>query len=791
MAVHHPVLASWALLPCILGATAAFARPAAWPVWLLPLLPLVGGMPWTGWLLVEEWDLLVLAVAAGGFARWAWTARERPSVRWTLGAAVGWLLLAMYSASLGISTWRGIVDAGGLRWGWWQGYQEPMNALRLAKALPLTLLLLPLLVEAQPSWAESAARRLRIGGAGMLATAALPVLWERLAYTGLTDFSVDYRVTGLFWEMHVGGAALDAYLVAAVPLAAAAWLAAHGAMPWLLASATLLVGVYACLSTFSRIVYVAVPLTLACLALLRWRSSQTTSTAEAEPQAAWPPWVASTAALVAFAAAAMLMFPTSGYRGMLALLAAFALTLPLLGHAPMGDGRGWRLGVTGGAALAVIAGLATAYVPKGAYIGCAAMAVAGLACAAAYEMALSGAAPTTRARSWLMACTIGLCAAIPAVAVHWGGQEAAPSAGATGVLLAVAVVLATRAPRPLWPPHWQRHATLVAAMATTGLLVGVFGGGAYMGGRWAAVEHDLGMRVDHARGALALWHDNVDMIFGRGLGRYAATQALTGSRSDVTGDFRWLDDAEGPRLLLTSGNHILGWGQLFRVLQRIPAPTGAASVHMRVRTQQETVLHAEVCDRQLLYTGTCLAGQHRVKPSGGAWQDVRWRLDGTPPSRGDFWAPRLITFAIALGVPGSKVEFDRVELFDGDGRQMLANGSFSRGMAHWFFTSDRHHLPWHAKNLWAHLLFEHGVLGCVLFAALTLLALWRLTLGGLRHHAFAPTLAVSLIGLHVVGLVDSLLDAPRVAFLMYALTGIGALTRHRSAEPLASERCRD
>ena len=53
-----------------------------------------------------------------------------------------------------------------------------------------------------------------------LGGAALSVLWERLAFTDLLNFSSDYRVTGLFWEMHIGGAALDGFLALTVPFVA-------------------------------------------------------------------------------------------------------------------------------------------------------------------------------------------------------------------------------------------------------------------------------------------------------------------------------------------------------------------------------------------------------------------------------------------------------------------------------------------------------------------------------------------------------------------------------------------
>ena len=44
-----------------------------------------------------------------------------------------------------------------------------------------------------------------------LAGAALATVWERTAFTGLLNFSSDYRATALFWEMHVGGTALDGF----------------------------------------------------------------------------------------------------------------------------------------------------------------------------------------------------------------------------------------------------------------------------------------------------------------------------------------------------------------------------------------------------------------------------------------------------------------------------------------------------------------------------------------------------------------------------------------------------
>jgi hypothetical protein len=141
----------------------------------------------------------------------------------------------------------------------------------------------------------------------------------------------------------------------------------------------------------------------------------------------------------------------------------------------------------------------------------------------------------------------------------------------------------------------------------------------------------------------------------------------------------------------------------------------------------------------------------------------------------DWFAPRLITFSMAVSRSGRSVEIAKVEVRDAQGRGLLQNGDFQGGMAHWFFSSDRHHMPWHMKSMALHLLFEQGSLGLLVGGLLWACAIWRLSAGRARDHALAPALAGALTGFAVVGLFDSLLDAPRVAFA-YHLLLLAALT---------------
>ena len=85
---------------------------------------------------------------------------------------------------------------------------------------------------------------------------------------GCGTSSARYRATALFWEMHVGGAAIDAFLALTMPFVAWALWAARRPAPWLGAAALALLGTYACLTSFSRGVYLAVAVPLLALGLV-------------------------------------------------------------------------------------------------------------------------------------------------------------------------------------------------------------------------------------------------------------------------------------------------------------------------------------------------------------------------------------------------------------------------------------------------------------------------------------------------------------------------------------------
>ena len=602
---HHPLSPAAMMATCGLLAALVVWQFRWWPVFLLPLLPLASLMPWTGWITVEEWDLLVLSAACGGYARLAVDGRERVVDR-APAALAAWVVMLTYAALTLVSMERGIADAGGLHWGWWQGYREPLNSVRLAKPVAAVLLLLPLWQAIDRRHGAEAARTMTVALMLMAIAIALPVWWERLAFTGLANFSTDYRATGLFWEMHVGGAALDASLALAMPFVLAALLSARGAREWTLAAVAAGLALYAALVTFSRIVYLAVPVGLLLAWWLGWRQRQ----GRLEPRA----MLAMSVVLAGSAAAALWIFPVSGYRGMLALLAALSLVL-------LSDGELRQLRLPqrfGMAALGVpalaLVGALTIFIGKGAYLagvlfalGTLVLLLAGRVSRAPMLTVLAGAS------------LVGAVGAVAAVGWHWGGAEGLTRTlwPASALLVVMAVSLSTA--RPLWPqePQWQAQAILV----TAGLMavVGVFSGGAYMGDRLKSTSQDVVYRQSHWDALLGLLRSPEQSALGYGLGRTPAQLAMSGQTDMRTGDYRLLEEPEGSRVVLTSGSHIQGWGELFRLSQRIrPIDATAITVKLRVRPATPMVLHAEVCAKHLIYNGACRTVNHPL-------QHRRWR----------------------------------------------------------------------------------------------------------------------------------------------------------------------
>ena len=263
ISIHPFSSPAWVVGALCLGLLAAY-RPDWGLFALLALLPVASLSIWSGWRVTDEFDVLLLLIVGGGYVHQVWCPEVRsprclgPNSKPMSpnGRPVAWLLRLAWAGVMvtgAVSAWRGWLDAGAARPDLLFGGDDSTgNVWRVAKSMVALMLAAPWL---RALYRESPGRAIRSLQRGMLwgliLVCALAV-WERAVYIGLWDLSSDYRITAWFWEMNVGGGAIDVYLALAFPFA---WWALWRAKPvwqWLLAAALMVVLVYVVVTTYSR-----------------------------------------------------------------------------------------------------------------------------------------------------------------------------------------------------------------------------------------------------------------------------------------------------------------------------------------------------------------------------------------------------------------------------------------------------------------------------------------------------------------------------------------------------------
>lgn len=257
LAASHPLAPALAV-SMVWGVMALhLAAPRAW-LFLIPMsLPVLSFAPWTARVWVDEFDLLVLACLAGsGMAHWLVQPgrHQDPKCHALSRMEVSAVALA---AVVALGALRGFLGPWPAQLDWTHGgYDNAVNALRVSKALLWVLALVPALKRAF-SVAPSPTSTLVLAHALGLMLTCMFVLLERWQFPGLFEFTAWYRITGLFWEMHVGGAAVDGYLAMTIPLVWGLLAWSGGAARRSLALLAGAVIVYVVVVTYSRSLIIA------------------------------------------------------------------------------------------------------------------------------------------------------------------------------------------------------------------------------------------------------------------------------------------------------------------------------------------------------------------------------------------------------------------------------------------------------------------------------------------------------------------------------------------------------
>lgn len=712
-----------------------------WPMlWLASIpacMPLLDWSPWSGWSPIQEFELFLLMALAVGY--WHLPQSERgghlsnPARLLIVAFTLSWLCALL----LGILR---IVDLP-----WTTGSVGWINVARGAKGFLLSLLLLPLLGRA---WVrrEQAIRCYFVPGVVLgLAIVGLSVVLERWLFPGLTNFSSDYRAVGAFFEMFAGGAALDCYLSALLPIVV--WCLVRHYPYSRFAGPVLLISCYAALVSFSRGVYLAVALSTLILAWGQYRFARRTG---GDVHLAGYVWLILGGGLL------VQVFHFGGYRtlivAVLALISIFVL-LPRDGLAMRS--RTLFLACT---PLAIITPLLL--VPKGVYLAALLFACCGVVGYLARQQTRINLIWLSWSAAW------GLSLLTPLVAAYWRNDgEWLPLLGWLAFVWATWLIARIAG---WWrEDNQQQIAAPVAFIVILAMIVPI-AGNYYMGSRFSTTGADLQDRLNHWSDVASLSNNLGKTLFGNGVGRLLDEYTQNNRRAETPSSFV-LQGGGSPYVRLTATRNIRGYGDVVRLTQRLPLFQAPVTLQLRARSMgPHGTLHLMLCDKWLLYPYNCV--EAATPELGREWQTLSISLKGRRNS--DYWEwlrPTVLTLAPDNTNRSSSIEIADLLLEDASGRSLLQNGDFRDGMAHWFYTSDRHHLPWHAKNLWLHVYFEQGLIGLVLFCLLGMAAVLTLLERMRRGDESAPMLLAALLGVVAVGLFDSLIDFTRINVLVYLL----------------------
>jgi O-antigen ligase len=611
LASNHPIWPQFACGILLLGVISCAVHPGTW-LFLLPAsLPFLNFSPWSGWHVFDEFDILILGSLAGGYGRLAMARgsdiRSAVVSNHQTESSTYSILQGLRALVLGVmvlSLMRGFESAGGFRWSWFGDYVDSTNGLRVFKSGLFSFLFLPLLRH------NLARRRLQTqswfasGLVTGLVGVVLVVLWERVAFPGLTEFSKSYRTAALFWEMHMGGGAIDAYFVLTAPFAMWALINTRRPLAWTGAAALLIGCVYAWLTTFSRGVYLAMAIALLFL---------------------------------------------------------------------------------------------------------------------------------------------------------WGGmllsQQKHMQDRTTGA--------------------WRKRVNAILICGILFEVVAVFVGGGFMRERLSESERDWGGRIAHWHKGIALLDGPADWLFGIGLGRFPAQYSSRLPENEFSGSVRWVGptQAQPKPLVRLSGPatraELSGLFSLEQRLGRLSAESANVTLNLRASAPMEIQL--ALCEKHLLYVAECQRASVYVDEPAGRWHRLETNLIGPVLNGGHWYAPRFGQFSLTVITPGSTVDIADIQIGGVCASCNLQNANFSNELAHWSYSGRSYFVPWHIDNLYLELLIEQGISGLLLFLAMACSAMAGLMSPASRNQPFNCYLAASLVGLAALGMVVSVMDMPRVAFLLWTM----------------------
>jgi hypothetical protein len=747
----------------------------------------------TGWQFVSEFDAVILLALGTAYLR---TIMEKPVTIAppTVNALFILLCLIFMIAALRVWVPAPAWDGNALN-----NVLSPWFAVYQGKPYLYALLMLPILARTVGKTGRRVGWSIVVGSWCAMFVISLLALWERYTFTSILNFASDYRITAGTSSMHTGSGALDAFIALAFPASMVLLFDKRPLLQFMgLLSFPLFA--YTAFVTFSRGLQVGLIAGAGCAAVLFWFARRSARIAPGVRGAALRRIFVLGAGLLIIVSLQLWMFPSSGYRGALALSSSlFAIYLAFARPVVSGDAnrveaRQQRqievISIGLGILLALSAIVFAGFVKKLPYVLHAmffALSVVAGAWATVVQAGASG-----FIRSVAQTFAIALLGTTVAVAVYWGEHAAAFAAMGTAAI-ALLGVISSRSRNLAWTASRERTVgVVVSILCVCGLVAGL--NSSFLKLRASGFTGDLQVRANHWRDSLALGSETLsDALIGNGAGRFFAEYAIRAPR-DKPANYWWTSDGAGGRLRLLAGKYKQGYGELLRFNQRVARPTQQPyNVVLHVTPDDKpTVVEVTLCEKLLLTSGNCGAVRVRVPAATSAaaqtgFLEIKEKLSEMPLSLSKLWRPYVLS--VGLETDSRKIELLSVQVIGQDGKNIVRNSDFHNGLSHWFPSTDAFHLPWHTHNWAIATWFDAGLVGLfawVMLLAGSLVSVWSSLYTNVNRGARLRISAIfgGVAGAMAVGLVDSLTDIPRVTFwlLLLCACAVATATRQRTTK---------
>tara|TARA_B100001939_G_scaffold312615_1_gene295910 strand:+ start:11738 stop:14023 length:2286 start_codon:yes stop_codon:yes gene_type:complete len=703
----------------------------AWLFFLPALLPVYDLGLYSGRIFVTEFDILVLFCLAALHARHM----IRPAPSLTIGREDVLASVLMISALTSLLIY--FPYGAGTDPNSFSSYKSPYNGLRVIKGVIWIWLFWPFLKRAYRHEPDKSHQYLITGILCGLVLMGIGVLWERGVFHSLVqdrniytvlrtllDFSGSYRITGLFSSMHVGGTALDGYLVMVIPFGFAAFFA-HGTFRDRLFSLICLsLGSYAIMVSFSRGLYMGFFVVLSVLALSYLVLQHQAKTISVRSMVL---------AALGFVGGTLYMYGLFQYGGYQVMLAAILTLAGALLTAQLFKKHPQYLDMI----LLVCGTLLMIYVSYDGFM----------------ESRWS-----SNSRLFSLVTAVLSCSFLALITYGLTPRTARRRTAANSVTV-----------------------VLMGAIFWLAVIPSV--SGYRMSARFSASSEDLAHRTGQWLKALDFMDKGIkSTLLGMGTGSYPLHYFYYHLEDNSKVHYSFHKTAQTSYLALGAGDFNIiqkvplkpHTDYLLRARLKTDRPSGV--------TFKFCPKHIIFSER---YTPQCISRQLK-SPGGEDWVEVETTFNSRHLGQsGLFYWPT--TLQLHYSRTGSIARITDIQLLDAFGTNLIANGDFSQGADRWIMVRDFSHDDWHTKNIFLHYYFEQGLFGLGAFLLLVGVALRRQYTATKAGDPLAPILFAAILGTLTVGFFGSIIDNPRIAFLFYLLVYLGLLNSQARPATVSSQ----